>query len=272
LGKKRLLNAPRRVVRHGPRAEWDIVRTVTNRPPQDTSLGGERARFPETTQGVRDLVGPSADRASFEVLCRRYWKPVYAYVRIAWRKGNEDAKDLAQAFFLWLIEGDALRSYDARKGGFRTYLRVLLKRFVGHEERALGRLKRGGGVNVVSLEGEAPALREVADPAAADPEQVFEKVWFEELVEGAVGRVRERCVADGHELRFRLYQEFTSAARSERPSYADLAARHGLKVSDVENWLFRIREDIRAELRTTLAQSTASAQEFDDEWKRLFGS
>ena len=219
------------------------------------------------------LVGPSADRTTFEVLCKRYWKPVYAYIRIAWSKGNEDAKDLTQAFFLWLIEGDFLRNYDSKRGGFRPYLRVLLKRFVGHEERALGRLKRGGDVHLVSLEGEAPVLRDaVSDPSAADPEKVFEKVWFDELLQGAIDRVRERSVAGGHEIRFRVYQEFTGPPKSERPSYKDLAARHGLKVGDIENYLFWIREDIRAELRSGLAQATASAQEFEDEWKRLFGS
>jgi RNA polymerase sigma factor (sigma-70 family) len=244
---------------------------VTKKPPQDTSLGGERARFPETTGGILSAIGPSADRATFEILCARYWKPVYAYVRIAWGKGNEDAKDLAQAFFAWLIEEDALRGYDPKKGGFRTFLRVLLKRFVGHEERALHRLKRGGGARHVSLEGEAPVLRELSDPKAADPEQVFEKVWLEELLRDAVDRVRKRCVADGRENRFRIYEEFTTPSTSERPSYRDLAARHGLKEGDVENWLFRIREEVRQELRTGLAQGTAGAQEFEDEWKRLFG-
>lgn len=244
---------------------------MKNKPPRDTSLGGDRARFPETTDGVLSVVGPSADRSTVEILCRRYWKPVYAYIRIAWAKGNEDAKDLAQAFFLWLLEGDALRHYDPQKGGFRTYLRVLLKRFVGHEDRALHRLKRGGDVRLVSLEGEAPVLRELSDPSAADPEMIFEKVWFEELVQGAVGRVRERCSAAGHEIRFRVYEEFTGFPKSERPSYKELAVRHGLKESDVENYMFWVREDIRAELRTGLAQVTASVQEFEDEWKRLFG-
>ncbi len=248
---------------------------MKKRPPQDTSLGGEGAGFPETTGGILSVLGnngPSADRSNLEGLCRRYWKPVYAYVRIAWAKGNEDAKDLTQAFFLWLIGGETLQRYDSARGGFRAYLKTLLKRFVGHEERALKRLKRGGDLNIVSLEGETPVLREFAsDPAAVDPEQAFEKVWFDQLVRGAVDRVRERCIASGKELRFRAYQEFTQPPKSERPSYKELAARLGLKESDIENYLFSIREDIRAELRTGLAQVTGSAQEFEDEWMRLFG-
>jgi len=245
---------------------------VKKRPPQDTSLGGEGAGFPETTGDILSILGspgPSADRANLEVLCRRYWKPVYAYIRIAWAKSNEDAKDLTQAFFLWLIGGETLKRYDPARGGFRAYLKVLLKRFVGHEERALSRLKRGGDLHIVSLDGETPVLRQFAP--ASDPEEVFEKVWFDQLLRGAIDRVRDRLVAGGKEIRFRLYQEFTQPPKSERPSYKDLAARHGLKESDIENYLFSIREEIRRELRTGLAQMTTSAQEFEDEWKRLFG-
>jgi len=120
---------------------------VNTKPSRDTSLGGDGDRFPETGGDIRSLLGQDPSR--LELLCRRYWKPVYAYVRIAWSKGNEDAKDLTQAFFLWLMEGETLARYDAEKGGFRAYLKTLLKRFVGHEERALQRLKRGGDARIV---------------------------------------------------------------------------------------------------------------------------
>jgi DNA-directed RNA polymerase specialized sigma24 family protein len=239
---------------------------LKKRPPQDTSLGGEGDRFPETTGEIRSLLGNPGPLA--ELLCRRYWKPVYAYVRIAWSKTNDDAKDLTQAFFLWLMEGETLRKYDAERGGFRAYLKVLLKRFVGHEERALKALKRGGDVHRVSLDGELPVLR---DLAAADADSVFEKVWLDQILRGAIDRVRERCASTGKEVRFQVYQAFTVPQKSDRPSYKELAARFGLKVSDVENYLFAIREAIRAEVRSALLQVTSSPQEFEDEWKRLFG-
>jgi len=235
---------------------------VTKKPPQDTSIGGEAAAFPETAGDILSVLNPS----DLGELCRRYWKPVYAYVRIAWAKSNEDAKDLTQAFFLWLLEGETLQRYDPARGGFRAWLKTLLKRFVGHEERALGRLKRGGDRRFVPLDGDLPAHR-----PSVDPEEAFEKAWFDELVLGAVDRVRVRLVADGKEIRFRIYQEFTQPPKAERPSYKGLAARHGLKESDIENWMFAVREEIRAELRTGLARMTSSAQELEDEWKRLFG-
>ena len=248
---------------------------MKKRPPQDTSLGGEGDRFPETTGDIRSLLGhegPSLGKPELELLCRRYWKPVYAYVRIAWTKSNEDAKDLTQAFFLWLMEGETLQRYDAERGGFRAYLKVLLKRFVGHEERALNRLKRGGDVHFVSIEGETPTAPDLLPGSTeSDPDAVFERVWLDQILRGAIDRVRQRCVDGGKELRFQVYEAYTVPLKSDRPSYKELAARFELKQSDIENYLFAIREAIRAEVRVALLQVTASPQEFEDEWKRLFG-
>lgn len=67
----------------------------------DTSLGGGNRQFPQTTWGlVARLRETTQHRAALEDLCRRYWKPVYSWIRAAWSKPAEDAKDLTQAFFL----------------------------------------------------------------------------------------------------------------------------------------------------------------------------
>jgi len=239
----------------------------------DTTLGGGDKAFPETTLGFAGgLRNPAtADYTrSLETLCSRYWKPVYSYIRIAWAKSNEDAKDVTQAFFAWLLEEDALWKYDPARGGFRAYLKVLLRRFVGHAERDLHRLKRGGGARVFSLDGEAPRLPELQS-GNVDPEKVFERVWLEELVQQSIGRVRERFVASGKETRFRAYESFALASDAERPSYAEIAARHGMTVGEVEKALFVVREEIRQELRAALARSAGSDRELEDEWKRLLG-
>jgi len=242
----------------------------------DTTLGGGERAFPETTLGFAGgLRNPAAAEygRSLETLCARYWKPVYSYIRVAWAKSNEDAKDLTQAFFAWLLEDDALRRYEPGRGGFRAYLKVLLRRFVGHDERDRHRLKRGGGARVLSLEGDAPDLPELrGDAAGADPEKVFERVWLEELVQQSIGRVRDRAVRTGKEPRFRIYEAFALGSGQEPPSYADLAARFGITVGEVEKSLYTVREEIRGELRAALSQSAGSDRELEDEWKRLLGS
>lgn len=241
----------------------------------DTTLGGGERIFPETTLGfaggLRNPV-PADYARSLEILCTRYWKPVYSYVRIAWAKSNEDAKDMTQAFFAWLLEEGVLRNYDAGRGGFRTYLRVLLRRFVSHSERDGHRLKRGGASRVFSLQGDAPLIPELrGDPSSVDPEKVFERVWVEELVHVAIGRVRDRYGASEKAVRFRMYEAFALGTGQDQPSYAELAERFGASVGEVEKALFLVREEIRQELRSALAESTNSDQEVEDEWQRLLG-
>ncbi len=91
--------------------------------PGDTSLGGPHRGFPATTWGmVRQLADSSGSqrREGLEALCRRYWKPVYRYLRIGFAKSNDDAKDLTQAFFAWLLEGDVLERYRPDRAGTST--------------------------------------------------------------------------------------------------------------------------------------------------------
>jgi RNA polymerase sigma-70 factor (ECF subfamily) len=240
----------------------------------ETSLGGAGGEFPRTTIGfLGALRSPdAADYArALDDLARRYWKPVYAYVRLVRARSNEDAKDLTQAFFAWLLESEALRRYDPARGGFRTFLKTLLRRFVSREERDLARLKRGGGVKILSLDETQGALPEPDAGPDADPERAFERVWFEELVRAALARVRRRWEESGRGLRFRAYEEFALVPEARRPSCAELAARLGLGTGEVEKSLYAVREDLRRELRAALAETAGDDRDLEHEWRTLLG-
>lgn len=240
--------------------------------PADTTLGGRDPRFPETTAGFSALLGDPS-RGGLETLCRRYWKPVYSFIRVSWAKSNEDAKDLTQEFFVRLLEGTALARFEPARGSFRAYLKTLLQRFVGHEEDARRALKRGGGVRVLSFDGTAPLLEELtSDPRAADPGKIFEKVWAIELVNHAIGRVRGRYESSGRPLPFRVYEEYAFAAPEGRPTYGALAARHGIGEREVETHLSAVRDLIRVEIRAELAELTATERDLEVEWHELFGA
>ncbi|HXG59766.1 MAG TPA: hypothetical protein VNO22_00190 [Planctomycetota bacterium] len=241
---------------------------------EDTTLGGTRRDFPETQGDFLARVRDASDdvrRAGLEELARRYWKPIYYYFRLGWAKTNEDAKDLTQAFLAWLVEDDALRRYEAERASFRTYLKTLLKRFAQHEEEARGRLKRGGGVRLVSLDDEALDRTPPVDPGD-DPERRFDREWLRTLTERAVGAVRRQFEANGRALAFRAFEEYDLVNPARRPTYAEVAARLGVKESDVRNHLFAVREEVRAALRRELAELTRDAAELEEEWKALLGS
>lgn len=239
-------------------------------PFDDTAMGGRDPAFPVTTWSLLAKIrGPAGDsRGALEKLCLRYWKPVYRFIRLGRAKSNEDAKDLTQAFFLWLIEGDALAKYEPGRGSFRRYLRILLGGFLLHEHEALQRLKRGGGRRFLPLD----ELREPPPDPSPDPQKAFDRAWTSEVVALAVARVRERLLASGRERLFRAYEEYEMSAAEKRPTYAEVAARIGAKESDVRNYLFEVREMVRAEVRGELADTVADESGLRDEWNELFGS
>jgi RNA polymerase sigma-70 factor (ECF subfamily) len=242
----------------------------------ETSLGGSARDFPKT---AGDLLSKMRDpstgvrRAGFEELSRRYWKPVYYYVRLAWAKTNEDAKDLSQAFFLWLLEGDSIARYERERASFRTYLKLLLKRFVGHQEEAMSRLKRGGGIRIVPLDdGSAPLQEVISDPAGTDPERLFDKEWRAALIQNAVERVRKHWLSDDRAVKFRVFEMYDLTPPDRRPTYGEVAGAFGLKETDVRNHLFAVREAIRSEIRSELSEMTAGPEELAEEWNAFFGS
>ena len=225
----------------------------------DTTLGGGRRDFPETQGDFLRLLR----REGPDELARRYWKPIYHYFRVAWAKSNDDAKDLTQAFFAYVVESDALRRYDQEKGSFRAFLKTLLKRFAQHDEQARSRIKRGGAVTLVGLEdvGNLPALR-------GDPEQCFDQAWLRELTERAIKQVREERKGD---VAFRAFEEVDLVNPAQKPTYAETAAKLGVKESDVRNYLFALREQVRGAIRRELAALTRDAAELEAEWNELLG-
>lgn len=241
--------------------------------PGDTSLGGPDRGFSDTLwESVRRAAhsSPQVRRRGIEELCARYWKPLYGYIRSGWSKTNEDAKDLTQAFFAWLIEGDALQKYAPERGSFRTFLKTLLKHFVLHRDEALGRLKRGGGVAVFPLA--EPLEAALPDPAGIDPDQAFDASWRAEIMRRAVAVVRRRLIDAGHEIRFSVFEAYDLGASEGSPTYDALGARFGIKPTDVQNHLVAVREEVRQEIRRELADATSSAEELQEEWNAFLHS
>lgn len=241
---------------------------------KDTLLGGVGRVFPETSWALLTRLRNSERGAfleGFDDLCRTYWKPVYVYVRLGWSKSNEEAKDLTQDFFVWLLEDESIRDYEPERGGFRPYLKTLLRRFLSHQEEARRRIKRGGNAKVFSLQSsDLESAQLPADPRAVDPEKAFEEAWARQILDQAFERVRARRKSAGDDLSLRVYDAYELSG-AERPSYKEVGERFGLKDTDVRAHLFSLREELRAEVRAEIARLTADDAELEDEWRSLFG-
>ena len=235
-------------------------------------MGGGPREFPQTTWGlVSRLSAAHPERqAGLEALCRRYWRPIYGYVRRGWRKSNDEAKDLTQAFFLDLVEGHVLEKFRPEAGSFRAFLKGVLRNYVRNHEQALRRLKRGGGARPLPLDEVFAGAADVLAADGATPEEAFDHAWVDQLIEEATERTRERLVAAGHELRFRAFEAYELAPAGSQPTYADVAAQLGVKAGDVRNYLFAVREALRTEIRAALRETVATTAQLEAEWRELF--
>ena len=234
--------------------------------------------FPGTRPSVvRDLgsVDPARRAAAHEALARSYWQPVYAYIRLRWRRSPEDAQDLAQEFFTRAFEREYLSRYDPAKARFRTFVRTCLDGFLANEGKAAGRLRRGGGLTIAGVD----FARFDADLAAharsdePDPERWFYLEWVRGLFTDAVERLRARCDAEGHALAFTLFVRYDvdEPVDGARPTYATLAQETGRRVTDVTNQLAWARRAFREIVLTLLRDVCASDEEFRAEARDLLG-
>lgn len=156
---------------------------------QDTKIQAGGSHFPQTAWSIlsrlRDPKDPQVQQYLNHIV-ELYWRPIYKFVRISWKRSNEDAKDLTQAFFIHLFEGDLLARADPDRGNFRKLLLASLRNFLSNEARAGHAQKRGGGRHVISLDDRDDDSG-VADPE--DPQEAFETHWARELLAHGIERL-----------------------------------------------------------------------------------
>jgi RNA polymerase sigma factor (sigma-70 family) len=233
--------------------------------------------FPTTHRSVVAGVR-SADAAERErsgaLLIAAYWKPVYKYIRLRWRRGPEDAQDLTQEFFLRALEKNHFAPYDPARARFRTFLRTCLDGFLANEDKAARRLKRGGDAIVLPLaferaEGELSA----ADiPSGDSPERCFDAEWARSLFGLALDALRATCAAEGRLAHLDIFERYDLGDPSGgRPTYEALGRPHGLSAAQVTNHLAWARREFRRLLLDTLRSLTATDDEFRREARDLLG-
>jgi RNA polymerase sigma factor (sigma-70 family) len=236
-------------------------------------------RFPPTRGSLIAAARAGDDESrqvAFGAIVSAYWKPVYKYVRLKWRTETEEAEDLVQGFFATAFEKNFFDRYDPSRAKFRTYLRTCVDGFVSNARKAERRLKRGGGAPALSLdfasaEGELRSL-DPADPGA-DMDDVFHREWVRHLFSEAVETLRAFCVERGKPVPFEIFRAYDLDADDggARPSYAELAVRHGVPVTQVTNYLSWARGEFRKAVLDSLQRITGSDAEYRAEARTLLG-
>ncbi len=210
----------------------------------------------------------SISQEALNYLCRMYWYPVFHFVR---RRGYQehDAQDLTQAFFARLVEKKWLHKVDPQKGRFRSFLLMILKRFMASEWKRAGALKRAGNLQWLSLSLNSAETRFSGEPVDhATPEQSFEKQWAMALLETVMQTLRRQYARENKTQIFDALKPCLLGSRESQP-YVQIANDLGLTESSVKVKVHRLRRQYRECLKAEIAHTVASPSDVEEELKHL---
>jgi RNA polymerase sigma factor (sigma-70 family) len=242
----------------------------------DTNIGGARHQFPSTRwsliQGTRSAHAEERKRA-LDGLISAYWKPVYKYIRLHWKKENEEAKDLTQEFFARLVEKQLLDRFEPSRARLRTYLRVCVDGLVMNEDKAAQRLKRGGEVTLLPLDFESAEgeLQQLPIAAPGNPDELFAREFARSLFSLALEKLRSECAGKGKTLHYQLLELYDIDEGGRQLTYDEVAQRFRIKPTDVTNYLAYVRKEFRRIVLEELRTMTATEDEFRREAHTLLG-
>jgi len=206
-------------------------------------------------------------RRALEELCASYWYPLYVFTR---RRGHaaDEAQDLVQGFFAYLLEKGTLATADEARGRFRTFLLAVYQRFLSHERERDRARKRGGDRRIVSIDAADAEDRYRREPFhELTPERIYERRYALTLLDRVLARLESDFVNRGRgELFDRLKPTLTGG---DATGYADLAAGLGMSPGAVKVAVHRLRRQYRDALREEIAQTVDGPEEIDDELNRL---
>jgi RNA polymerase sigma factor (sigma-70 family) len=211
----------------------------------DTSLGGGQRQFPSTSWTLIRQVRAGGDlswREPFERLVQLYWKPAYHYIRVAGRRGVEEAKDLAQDFFARMMERRDWERLDPALGSFRAFLKRALKNFLVDASRREEARRPQPGAFTFALDEQRDRLP-VAD---ADPDRLFDREWARTVIHASIQELEGRLRDRGMEKQFEVFRMYCLPGQEgPKLNYAELGERLGLTENEVGKRLVRCRAELR---------------------------
>ncbi|MDA1005718.1 MAG: sigma-70 family RNA polymerase sigma factor [Verrucomicrobia bacterium] len=198
----------------------------------------------------RDIDSPSP---ALEELCRTYWRPVYLYIR---SRGNtpDQSEDHTQEFFHRLLEKDLLKSVEGpSRGLLRSFLCVLLKRFLADDYDSRMTRKRGGAWQSIPID--RPAAEHLISAAGLDhtkgPEHIFDRQWAFDLLAQALATTKVDYQQAGKSELFEALRPAISPNLDSVP-YTELATHLDMTEGAVKVAVHRLRQRYRSCLQQAL--------------------
>lgn len=207
-------------------------------------------------------------RRALASLCETYWHPLYSYIRSRGLR-IEEAQDLTQAFFAWILEKDTLRVADPGRGRFRSFLLAALKNFLANHWRAESARKRSDTRPALSLDFHEAESRYSTEPGhELTAERVYERKWALTLLDATMNKLSAEQTAAGKEDLFARLRVYLGMGDGRVP-YREIADSCALSEGAVKVAVHRLRQRYRDLLRGEIAHTVARPEDIDDELRSL---
>ena len=207
-------------------------------------------------------------RRALESLCETYWLPMYAYAR-SLGHDSDQARDLTQGFFTYLVEKNILQSVEPSLGRFRSFLFASIKHFIAHHHRKAQALKRGGRATTISLDSDAAEEGLTSVPIdSMTPEQVFEYRWGLTVVERALDRLSSEWAERNKAGIFDRLKPHLTGQEPKVP-FREVAADLDMSDVAIRGAMYRLRQRYGQLIRAEIAETVADPTEIDDEVRYL---
>jgi RNA polymerase sigma factor (sigma-70 family) len=209
-------------------------------------------------------------RAALADLCEAYWTPVFRFLRREGR-GEDESKELTQAFFAKVLAGAGIGKVDPAKGRFRSYLLGALKHFLANQRRDANREKRGGHAVIESIDtggSETSPGLQVADPGSDPSDAWFDRHWALAVMERGLDRVRESFERNGKTEQFEVLRPWLMGD-PEGLTQPDAAEQLGMSRAAVKVAVHRLRQKFGEAIRSEIADTVDTEEEIRDELRYL---
>lgn len=209
-------------------------------------------------------------RRALADLCDAYYEPVLTFLRFEFRDADA-ARDVTHEFFAKMLNGGTIQLAEQERGRFRSYLLGAVKHFLSHQREAARRIKRGAGVEQVSLNADESSVHSLADTQAITPEMAFDRQWALAVLARSLEALRHECRVEGKEAFFDQLKPWLTGAAEHGDQAAQAAACDmtpaAMKMA-VQRLKQRFRQCLKAEIAGTLDDPTM----VDEEMQSLFAA
>jgi DNA-directed RNA polymerase specialized sigma24 family protein len=216
-------------------------------------------------------------RRALQELCEAYYQPVETFFRCQ-VVPREQAMDFAHDFFAGLLAGGGIAAAEPERGRFRSYLLGAARHFLSHRRERERRLKRGGGVEVISsdqlateAEGQSPMSEPFSDPQAVSPAAEFDRQWALTVLGRALEVLRLENIQQGRGEFFECAKPWLTgdAARGDQ---APLAVSLGMNPNAFKVAVHRLKQRFRDLLKAEIVSTLSDPKMLDEEMRSLFAA